>query len=237
MGARARATGVQCQCGTGQACCSQLHRHPISRRTSCIVVQVRSDVLFFLQLMKEGDTEGDVVDLACSLASLGHGVTVRQAVGGGENCFKNLFHEFLLIKVRSPCSCHPLGPSLFISAWLTPIQLRHLCIVLQFVACGCAVQRQFEKINITSHVQTVCFRSGQAVLTTLGLQAHALCCAQPIDTRMVCRAAGTAVARTSSSSAPSARTFASPARPARTRTSSHTCPTCLWGHCSACCRS
>ena len=119
-------------------------------------------MLFFLQLMKEGDTEGDVVDLACSLASLGHGVTVQSGCRrGGENCFKNLFHEFLLIKVRSRCSCHSLGHPLFISAWLTPIQLRHLCIV----ACGCAVQRQFEKKQYCFTRSGMCASvSGQAVL-------------------------------------------------------------------------
>lgn len=41
----------------------------------------------------------DIVGLGCSLANLGYEIKVRYAEGGGANCFKNLCHEFIIVKV------------------------------------------------------------------------------------------------------------------------------------------
>jgi hypothetical protein len=76
-------------------------QHYIKAPDLPLLLQVKADVLFFLQLMREQHEVVDIVDLACSLSSVGHDVKVRQAVGGGQNCFKNLHHEFLLVKVRA----------------------------------------------------------------------------------------------------------------------------------------
>ena len=62
-------------------------------------LQLLEDVEYFMAEMREAGEEIDIVELACSLTSTGHDVKVRQALGGGENCFKNLYHEFLLVKV------------------------------------------------------------------------------------------------------------------------------------------
>ena len=64
-------------------------------------MQLQKDVSYFRsqQLAEEGKV--DLVDLACQLASIGHEVVVRSAVGGGVNCFRNLYHEFLYVRVSS----------------------------------------------------------------------------------------------------------------------------------------
>lgn len=41
----------------------------------------------------------DIVGLGCNLSNLGYEIKVRYAEGGGANCFKNLCHEFILVKV------------------------------------------------------------------------------------------------------------------------------------------
>lgn len=66
-------------------------------------LQLRQDVLSFVRCMREDNFDVDPIDLACSLASMGYSCRMRRAVGGnigGQDCFKNLFHEFLLVKVR-----------------------------------------------------------------------------------------------------------------------------------------
>jgi hypothetical protein len=77
-------------------------RPPAPMLTQCASVQLKADVTYFARELHDReavDSTVDIVDLACSLASLGHEVKVRYAEGGGPNCFRNLFHEFLLVKV------------------------------------------------------------------------------------------------------------------------------------------
>jgi hypothetical protein len=64
-------------------------------------MQLKDDVIRFVRQanQEEPGQPLDIVDLACALVSVGHQVKVRQAVGGGQNCFKNLYHEFILVKV------------------------------------------------------------------------------------------------------------------------------------------
>jgi hypothetical protein len=69
-------------------------------KLSRIPLQLKADVSYFMCQAEDEGVEVDIVDLACSLTCMGYDTKVRYAEGGGTNCFKNLFHEFLLIKVR-----------------------------------------------------------------------------------------------------------------------------------------
>lgn len=62
------------------------------------LLQLKADVQFFTRSTADRCAV-DIVDLACDLASLGYEIKVRYAEGGGANCFKNLCHEFILVKV------------------------------------------------------------------------------------------------------------------------------------------
>lgn len=64
--------------------------------------QLKADVTYFRrQLLRGGGSKFCIVELACSLTHLGHDVKVRYAEGGGPNCFRNLFHEFLLVRGKA----------------------------------------------------------------------------------------------------------------------------------------
>lgn len=63
------------------------------------MLQLKADVQFFTRNTADGAAV-DIVGLACDLANLGYEIKVRYAEGGGANCFKNLCHEFILVKVR-----------------------------------------------------------------------------------------------------------------------------------------
>lgn len=66
-------------------------------------LQLRTDVTYFSTQLRAEEGELDIVHLACKLVDVGHDVVVRSAVGGGTDCFRNLYHDFLLVKVRSLC--------------------------------------------------------------------------------------------------------------------------------------
>lgn len=81
-------------------CCAHADITVLPNLTSSILLmQLKADVTYFRRQLGGGPSV-DIVDLACSLTHLGHEVKVRYAEGGGPNCFRNLFHEFLLVKVR-----------------------------------------------------------------------------------------------------------------------------------------
>eukprot|EP00892_Ulva_mutabilis_P000211 jgi/Ulvmu1/10190/UM006_0146.1 len=61
--------------------------------------QLKADVQFFSRSNSETGV-ADILGLACNLANLGYEIKVRYAEGGGANCFKNLCHEFILVKGR-----------------------------------------------------------------------------------------------------------------------------------------
>jgi hypothetical protein len=87
------------------SCRTAFSYHKISASiTESYVMQLKADVTYLRrQLLAEAGNETaslDIVEMACGLANVGHDVKVRSAEGGGPNCFRNLFHEFLLVKVR-----------------------------------------------------------------------------------------------------------------------------------------
>lgn len=75
----------------------------LARATNAYERQLEADVSYFKATMA-AEGEVDIVDLACLLASVGHDVRVRSALGGGtSNYFRNLSHEFLLVKNAQEC--------------------------------------------------------------------------------------------------------------------------------------
>jgi hypothetical protein len=93
-------------------------------------MQVQADVLSSLQLLREEHDEFDIADLASLLTSAGRSVKLRQAVGGGDNCFQNLNHEFLLVKVRHNTCMAAIRILLF-------AKLRVPEIASHFIVCRC----------------------------------------------------------------------------------------------------
>ena len=62
-------------------------------------LQLLSDVRQFKAAVLQEDGRNDIVVLATKLAAVGYNVAIRTAVGGGvgQQCFRNLHHEFLII--------------------------------------------------------------------------------------------------------------------------------------------
>lgn len=76
-----------------------------------MLLQLKADVQFFTRSSADRGA-ADIVGLGCSLANLGYEIKVRYAEGGGANCFKNLCHEFILVKV-SPVTSTSSVPNVF----------------------------------------------------------------------------------------------------------------------------
>lgn len=63
------------------------------------VLQLRRDVETILESIVREDGKVDIVVLASRLALIGHKVSIRTAMGGGsgQECFRNLSYEFVLV--------------------------------------------------------------------------------------------------------------------------------------------
>ncbi len=63
--------------------------------------QLLRDITRFQKVMLREEGQVCTVVLASKLSSVGYNVSVRKALGsGGENCFRNLRHEFVLVRGR-----------------------------------------------------------------------------------------------------------------------------------------
>jgi uncharacterized protein (TIGR01615 family) len=66
--------------------------------SSSFASRLMSDVNSFRRVLLREGSELDTVELASKLSSFGYSVSVRSALGGGISCFRNLRHEFLLVR-------------------------------------------------------------------------------------------------------------------------------------------
>ncbi|GAX80218.1 hypothetical protein CEUSTIGMA_g7656.t1 [Chlamydomonas eustigma] len=66
--------------------------------SSSFASRLISDVSSFRRVLLREGSELDTVELASKLSSFGYSVSVRSALGGGNSCFRNLRHDFLLVR-------------------------------------------------------------------------------------------------------------------------------------------
>lgn len=73
---------------------------PPAATAACCMQLLRDVRCFIKSLLYEApdSPDADAVELASRLAAMGYSLAVRSALGGGSSCFRNLRHEFLVIR-------------------------------------------------------------------------------------------------------------------------------------------